>query len=135
MRILSRISAVLVLLLLLCGTAALAEGTLTLPAGLEVIEEEAFYGITAFDQVILPSGVREIHSKAFAGTGITEVTLPDSLTYIADDAFDGPGQVHVTVNPDTYAYRWAAGLGYLLEITNGLLIAFNSYTTLSSALT
>ena len=115
MRILSRISAVLVLLLLLTGAAALAEGTLTLPAGLEVIEEEAFYGITAFDQVILPSGVREIHSRAFAGTGITEVTLPDSLTYIADDAFDGPGQVHVTVNPDTYAYRWAAGLGYLLD--------------------
>ena len=105
----------ILLLVLMNVCCALAEGTLTLPAGLEVIEEEAFYGITAFDQVVLPSGVREIHSRAFAGTGITEVTLPDSLTFIADDAFDGPGQVHVTVNPDTYAYRWAAGLGYLLD--------------------
>ena len=107
-------SIALAIALLLCGTAALADNVLTLPAGLKTIEEEAFYGDTSIDSVTLPQGILEIRARAFANSSLKTVNLPDSLTFIADDAFDGPDYVRVTVNPDTYAYTWADRMGYLL---------------------
>lgn len=102
-------------LLLTCASAVHADSILTLPSGLEIIEEEAFYGDTSLGQVTLPQGLLEIRARAFANSSLTAVTLPDSLIYIADDAFDGPEKVQITVNPDTYAYSWAAPLGYLMD--------------------
>ncbi len=119
MKISRHFTIALVLVLLVCGAAAArSEETLALPASLQIIEEEAFYGDTSFSQVSLPSGIREIRARAFANSSLTAVTLPDSLTFIADDAFDGPEKIHVTVNPDTYAYSWAARLGYLISAPN-----------------
>ena len=98
---------VLVMVFADCGIAALAQGVLTMPAALKIIDEEAFYGSTSIDKVVLPEGVTEIHSKAFANSTLSEINLPNSLTFIADDAFDGPDKVTVTANPGTVAYDWA----------------------------
>ena len=94
---------------------AAAEDTpvLALPATLRVIEEEAFSGIPWLQAVILPEGLEEIHTRAFAGTAIEEIGLPGSLTYIAEDAFEDSALRRATAPAGTYAYDWAVAHGYL----------------------
>lgn len=96
-----------VLLLTNEGVAAFAEAVFTLPVALKIIEEEAFYGSTSLDRVVLPNRVTEIRARAFANSTLSEINLPDSITYIAEDAFDGPDKVTISANKGTYAYRWA----------------------------
>ncbi len=81
--------------------------TLKLPADLTTIDEEAFFGDTSVDTVVLPDTVAEIRARAFAGSSLRAINLPDSLTFIDDTAFDGPDKVSVTVNKGSYAYEWA----------------------------
>ncbi|MGX8706251.1 MAG: leucine-rich repeat protein, partial [bacterium] len=66
-------------LLALCGASA--EVSIQLPAKLRVIGAESFAGLSGMAHVVLPEGVTEIHSRAFADTGLTGITLPSSLTY------------------------------------------------------
>ena len=103
-------------LLLTASTAVsgLADGTLTLPKKLKTISTQAFYGDKTLGKVVLPSGIKEIQSQAFANSSLYEINLPDKLTYIADNAFDGPDKVTVIVTTKgTYAYNWAERNGYL----------------------
>ena len=101
----------LAVLFIALGTAALAD-TLTLPADLTAVEDQAFFGDESLETVVLPEHIETIGSKAFAGSGITAVNLPDSLTFIADDAFDDTSIATLTVNEGTYAYNWAVNHGY-----------------------
>ena len=100
-------SAWLAFVLVFCtfGTDALA-AVLRLPADIEVIEEEAFYGATSLDEVIVPEGATEIQSKAFADSSLNSIELPESVTYIADDAFDGVEELSVTAPEGSYAAEW-----------------------------
>ena len=62
---------------------------LQLPAGLNVIEEEAFEGL-ACEAVIIPDGCTAIGSRAFANcTGLVYVRIPANVTSLAADAFTG----------------------------------------------
>ncbi len=111
------IPVILAAILLTVSSAALAS-TLALPASTRVIEAEAFYGIDLSDtEVILPDGIENIGSKAFAGTGLKRIHLPDRLTDIAEDAFDST--VVMEVNPGTPAHDWAEAHKY--DIADGTL--------------
>ena len=91
---------------MLC-TASARAGVLTLPAGLEIIEEEAFAGNISLDQVVVPQGTRRIESQAFADCeNMTEIYLPDTIEYIAEDAFLGSEPV-VYAPKGSYAWKWA----------------------------
>ena len=112
----------------------LAESVLTLPAATRIIGEEAFYHDTSLGKVVLPEGVEQICSRAFAGSSVTEVFLPESLTYIADDAFDGCENVTIDASEGSYAYDWAVTNGYIVhdysekQTEDGFLyIAFRTY--------
>ena len=98
-------------LLVICPAAA---ESLTLPASLQIIEEEAFCDDTSLSRVVLSDHITEIRAKAFWGSTLTDINLPDSLTFIADNALPSPDQVHVTANEGTYAHDWAVAHGYLL---------------------
>ncbi|MGN1021545.1 MAG: BACON domain-containing protein [Aristaeellaceae bacterium] len=113
-----RLAALALLLMLLagCQRPALAEAVLAMPASLRVIEAEAFCGSAAIDSVVLPEGIQEIRSRAFADSSLSEINLPASLTFIADDAFDGLETLKISATPDTYAYQWAVGHGYLAQV-------------------
>ena len=100
---------ILFLLLSLCDSAFAA--TINIPSNVRVIEEEAFYGNIAIDDVILPDGVEEIGKLAFAGTGIKKITLPSSLKKIADNAFDP--DIEIVAEEGTMAYEWAVLHNYL----------------------
>lgn len=95
------------------GAFALANDVLTLPASLQTIDDEAFYGSTSIGKVVLPDNVKEIRTRAFANSSVTEINLPDSLEYIAEDAFDGSDNVIMVANPGTYAYDWAVDHHYI----------------------
>ncbi|MBE5811817.1 MAG: leucine-rich repeat domain-containing protein, partial [Clostridiales bacterium] len=99
--------------MVLISPAGNAEGRMTLPAGLQVIETEAFYGTQLFDKVVIPEGTTEIHSRAFVGCSLTEVMLPSTLTYIADDAFDIGTDMVISVPADCYAYDRCVELGLI----------------------
>ena len=61
----------LLLSVLVCAPGmAESDNTLVLPEGTEVIEAEAFYGDTSIGDVILPEGLREIGSMAFACSSV-----------------------------------------------------------------
>ena len=111
------VSMILVLILLMAngGLTALADAVLTMPAALQIIDEEAFYGSTSVDRVVLSNKVTEIRSRAFANSTLSEINLPASITYIAEDAFDGPDKVTVSATEGSYAYRWAVEHGYISE--------------------
>jgi len=89
------------------GADALA-AVLTLPSSTQVICEEAFYGATSLDEVVVPEGATEIQSGAFAYSTLNSIELPESLTYIADDAFEGVEGLSVNAPEGSYAAQWWA---------------------------
>ena len=75
MKIFRKMIAFACVLFLLAGTAA-ADGIMSLPEGLQIIEEEAFAGTSA-TIVVIPENASEIGSKAFnPANGLTDVYLP-----------------------------------------------------------
>ena len=131
MKIIRRfISMLLVLCILVSSTSfsALAESVLVMPAALQIINEEAFYGSTSIDRVILSNNVKEIRARAFANSTLSEINLPDSLTFIDPSAFDGPDKVTVTANPGTYAYNWAVANHYIEDTTLRVTVSCSAET-------
>lgn len=125
-------------LLLLCGLMlalsgeASADSILKLPAALTQIEENAFDGDKALGTVVLPNGITEIHSRAFADSSVREMNLPASLEYIADDAFEASKAVSFTAATGSYGYNWAKAHGFGVTDPNApkyraLLIGNNAY--------
>ena len=98
---------IFVLLLTNSGITALADSVLTMPAALQIIEEEAFYGSTSIDKVVLPDNVKEIREKAFANSTLSEINLPGSITFIDPTAFDGCSSVIARTYPGSYAEGYA----------------------------
>ena len=100
------------LLFCLLLVSSASADVLRLPAGLKVIEEEAFFGDRNIDEVVLPEGIEVIGERAFAESGLTKINLPSSLKKIEDNALDegvtftaeeGTYTVHVQKVPEGYA--------------------------------
>ena len=82
--------------------------TLTLPASLRAIGEEAFSGTNVTD-VVLPIGCERIESKAFSGIdGVLRIFIPSSVGYIADDAFLNSNSVVIYSNGHDYVEEFAS---------------------------
>ncbi|MBR1709920.1 MAG: leucine-rich repeat domain-containing protein, partial [Clostridia bacterium] len=98
------------------GKLTAVDGTLTLPASLTCIEEEAFAGIQS-STVICPSTLKEIGAGAFQGSTVTRIEIPASVTSIADTAFSGCSKYLAVVTPSgSTAASWAMEHGYLVEL-------------------
>ena len=86
---------------------------LTLPAALEVIEEEAFYGDESLEEVVLPYGATTIGPRAFADSGVKNIYIPDTVTEIAEDAFEGIADLTINSSQSAVSAReFAAAHGY-----------------------
>lgn len=80
---------------------------LTLPAALEVIEEEAFCGDESIEEVVLPYGATTIGPRAFAYSGLKRITIPDTVTEIAGDAFEGTDGLTIVSAGNCFACDYA----------------------------
>ncbi|MBR1685391.1 MAG: Ig-like domain-containing protein, partial [Clostridia bacterium] len=91
--------------------------TLSLPAALTEIDEEAFEGIAA-ERVVIPEGCISIGSRAFADADkLLAVQIPGSVSYIAEDAFSGCSEVTIYCASGSYAETYAMdnGMPYVSE--------------------
>ena len=105
----TKIAFLLSVLLLLCVVTGQAfADSLMLPESLETIEEEAFYGDTSIDEVVLPDGVSAIGDLAFAYSGLQRITIPDTVTQIAENAFDGLEGLTIVSSANAPARDYAA---------------------------
>ena len=81
-----RMALLIVLLLsVLYATVVFAtDGTLVLPEDLEIIEPQAFYGLSDVTTVIVPDCVEEIGDQAFGGS--TSLRIVE----VSPDLFENP---------------------------------------------
>ncbi len=54
----------------------------------QIIGNSAFCGCYSLEEIIMPEGLREIHSLAFSDTALKRVVIPKSVKEIEDNAFD-----------------------------------------------
>lgn len=102
----------LILLLAIGCAGEVPAGTLLLPEGLTLIDEEAFAGDPLIRSAVLPDTVTGIGSQAFADTGLYTITIPESVETIAGDAFDGiTVPLLIEAEPDSAAAAFALGAG------------------------
>ena len=109
--------ALLVLLFLSLISLAYADeikedqNTFVLPAGVRIIDDEAFSG-TAVETVVLLENVEYIGEKAFSDTEkLSNIYIPSTVEYIADNAFAGPDIVIHGIK-GSYASQWAEEHGF-----------------------
>lgn len=75
---------------------------MTLPEGLKILDEAAFYEYNALMEINLPETLTTIGRSCFSYTAITELHLPDSVTTVDHNTFGGlSGQLK--------KLRWTAG--------------------------
>ena len=85
---------------------------LVLPTSLKRIDEEAF-ACGIFSYVILPDGLEEIKSRAFAGcNNLRYIVIPESVTFIASDAFEGTDELIIMGEDGSYAEFYANKKGF-----------------------
>lgn len=87
-------------------------GEITLPANIKKIEAYAFSGCDSLKSIILPDGVADIEKGAFEYCeGLESITIPSSVTIIDREAFSGSENVVIRGTTDSYAERFAKGIG------------------------
>lgn len=95
--------------LLLCPSGK--EGTFTLPRRTTEIAESAFKGCKKITELVLPSGLTTIGSKAFSGMNLTTVELPAELVNLSPDAFAYCSKLtKITVDEDNTVFAVADGV-------------------------
>ena len=53
--------------------------SITIPSGVEEIEEDSFYGCKKLKEVVLNEGLKSIWYRAFEGTNLSEITIPSTV--------------------------------------------------------
>ncbi|MCM1321481.1 MAG: leucine-rich repeat domain-containing protein [Bacteroides sp.] len=100
----------------LVGWVPAPTGSITIPAGVYKINDEAFKGCTGLTEVIIPEGVAEIAQGAFRNcTNLQSITIPASATSIKGHSFRScPNLKHFTVAADNKGKYFASADGSML---------------------
>ncbi len=104
------------LVLTFCLQCSAFAETVTLPAGLVNVEEQAFYGDSSLTEVIIPSGTETIGELAFAYSGLKRIVFPRSVYSIADNAFEGVTGLTIAAPLGSRAYDFGFIHDIRLEI-------------------
>lgn len=101
--------------------------SVTIPAGVEIIDTCAFYRCYDLTSVSIPNTIRKIGCSAFAKCNkLSSVTLPDDVTDIEDNAFDGI--LNIIYNGSATGAPWGAAIvngyfdGYVLYSDNTKMV-------------
>ncbi len=91
----------------------------SIPEGVKIVQENAFYGCTSLETVKIPDTVKNIGSYAFSGcTSLSLVEIPNGVTNIGSFAFSGCTSLSSVEIPDS--------------VTNIGFCAFSSCKSLTS---
>lgn len=125
----------LIMSCLLCIASVALATTLNLPQGTLSIEEEAFFGDTSITDVKINSGCESIGARAFANSGITQISFPTSVSDIAEDSFDNCEEAMVaTVVKDSYAYSWCIEHNIAIQILDQT-VTINNFNSMKEGMT
>ena len=91
------------------------------------IPDQCFYGCAALEDVTIPASIKQIGSRAFANTGITELTMPDSVTSIGNQAFNS--SILLRGSNNGYAKTWAQENGVSFLPTGSAMIEALAFET------
>ena len=81
--------------------------TLSLPASLKKVEDDAWSGCTSIEYVCFEGSPTSIGARAFKDcTRLICIDIPASVTYIGDDAFAGCDSVVVYCVEGSYTHDW-----------------------------
>ena len=86
--------------------------TAAIPANVEIIGDEAFYGDNSLDEVVLPEGITTIGKNAFGYSSLKQINLPSSLTSIDKNAFIGCNLETIECEQGTPVWDWCVDNGY-----------------------
>ena len=106
---------------LVCVAPGLA-GSVTIPANVQAIGDEAFSGCTKLESVTIPNSITKIERNAFRGcTGLTTISLPASISQLVDNPFSGcTNLTTLTVDSSNTKYGSADNMIYTKD-TNSLV--------------
>lgn len=95
----------------------------------KTIRESAFEGCSNLKNVSLPA-VERIDAKAFASSGLKNITLPESVKYIDSTAFKGCSGLTVTCVKGSYADTFCNANKIAVNYSNGAVLStdFNMNT-------
>ena len=100
-----------------------------LPAALEEIADEAFYGASSVTGLVeLPGHVKRVGQNAFAQSSVYAVDMPASVTQVAANAVSGAGVGYVIVrNAQAQLAQGAfSGVGYVFGPDGGTAESYAS---------
>ena len=87
---------------LVCYPAGLGSDAYTIPQGIEIISDSAFWGCGGLTSIAIPDSVTEIGDSAFGGCrGLTSIAIPGSVTEIGDSAFESCSGLTSVAIPDS----------------------------------
>lgn len=101
---------------------------------LREIGDGAFSGCEKLETFDLPYGVASIGARAFADTGLTEVTVPNTVNYIGEAAFSGcTGLKTIVVGdresiPTEWAETWQEGCNAEVQFRLRVTFDYNGAT-------
>jgi len=72
--------------------------SVTVSNGVELLPENAFYGVTNLTSATLSNTLARVPSGAFVGTGLTSIVVPSSVSCIDEGAFGNCPLTSVTLN-------------------------------------
>ena len=102
------LAAILAVLCVFAGAQAESAEPVTLPAGITVIEAEAFAGANLSVVDLRGTKIKKIGSKAFADCiELVKIYIPATVTEIHANAFSGCGSVTFCCPQGSYAERYA----------------------------
>ncbi len=126
-----KITMLLVLMLGILSAGWAAADTLTIPKDVKEIQEEAFFGDTNLDVVVLPDGIERIGDRAFADSSLQRIYLPASLTEISESAFSGCGNVVGYGSANTFASHYFQNHDGLTFQKERVTTSWNSFVFVS----
>ncbi len=87
---------------IICYPAGKTATSYTIPDGLTVIGDNAFYSCTSLTSIIIPDSITTIGNYAFEGcTSLTSIVIPDNVTTIGNYTFEGCTSLTSIVIPDS----------------------------------
>ena len=92
---------------LICYPCAFTESEYTIPQGIQIIGDFAFYNCTSLISVTIPDSVVSIGKDAFGYCSFLEkITIPDSVESIEESAFWSCSSVTAIVGRNSYARQY-----------------------------